>query len=1196
MQDKSALLQQEREFKKLKIQINKKDMKIPTNASSKTAAIKVEQVYAVSRKHSGCDATMLNVDLNDRYIKKLIFAAIFIFCLLPFGLKAQVNAVEFGKNRVQFKKFKWQYYQTKNFNVYFNQGGQELAKFVAQSAEKELPQIETAAEYSLQRRANIVLYNSYADMLQSNIGLGFDWQNTSGSTKLVNNKMVIYFDADHNKLRLQIRGGIAQVLTDNVLFGEDLGEFAGNQALLDLPKWLTDGYVAYLAENWSTDKDDELKSEILSNNYKNFNRFVFENPEIAGHAFWYYIEERYKKENVTYLLYLARIYKNLNKACLQICKKKFKDVLNEFMEYEDDKYYKDISKRKAYPKGSYVEGFDINKRLDYYRFNVNPNKRSRSYVVTQYKKGIVRVIYNDEDVNKTLLKYGVRSYRNEVNPNYPLMAWDPKGTRITVLYTTEGKINMFVYDLVTKIKQYKLDLTKEFDLVQDISYINNSNTLLITAVKNGHTDIFTLDLQKEKVKQITNDVYDDLDASFVAFPNKTGIIFVSNRPTPYAKGGDTSLPSDNHYNVFLITNFGDKPELNQITQLSHLKYGNARSPMQYNQNHFTFVSDENGIGNRYAGFFTTKAEGLDTLVLIADEILRNPSAKEVDSTLRANKKTDVDSIAVVAVSADSAYTFPLSNYESRLYETRIAGDNNQVSEVTRQSDEKVLYKLRIDENTLRRRNITARPTEYMKMKMAEYKIANGEKGLMQNKPVADTAKKQDDFFQSEFANEKKDSSASANNVNEPQNVAVLKAIKLYPYKPPKFYVENGSAGFNNSVIINRYQTFGGAGQPGPIRLNSSTPLNGLVRIGTSELMEDVKITGAYKISSNLKDNEWYINYQNLKRRIDWGVSFYRNVEQITFQTNLGNYPGKTFTNLYQANISYPFDVHKSIRLSTGIRSDKDVLSAVDPVSLTADANKTLYSVTHLEFVYDNTLNPTMNIWNGLRYKAYLDWNRQANKVATADGPSTYNLGFDARYYYPIFQNFIWAGRVAGDFSFGNQKLVYYLGGVDGWLMFGNNIKKDGSYRYFDPNTPTANDQDYAFQSLAVNMRGFIQNVANGNNAVVMNSEFRLPVFSTLFKRPINNAFLRNFQLVQFTDLGTAWNGGYNKLKRPEVIYGNSPVQVKVKAGGVGPFAGGYGFGARSTLLGYFLKLDAGWPMDGFFKGKPILYFAMGLDF
>jgi hypothetical protein len=40
-----------------------------------------------------------------------------------------------------------------------------------------LPQLEKFTEYSLQRRANIVVYNSYDDYKQSNIGLGIDWQN-----------------------------------------------------------------------------------------------------------------------------------------------------------------------------------------------------------------------------------------------------------------------------------------------------------------------------------------------------------------------------------------------------------------------------------------------------------------------------------------------------------------------------------------------------------------------------------------------------------------------------------------------------------------------------------------------------------------------------------------------------------------------------------------------------------------------------------------------------------------------------------------------------------------------------------------------------------------------------------------------------------------------------------------------------------
>ena len=230
-----------------------------------------------------------------------------------------------------------------------------------------------------------------------------------------------------------------------------------------------------------------------------------------------------------------------------------------------------------------------------------------------------------------------------------------------------------------------------------------------------------------------------------------------------------------------------------------------------------------------------------------------------------------------------------------------------------------------------------------------------------------------------------------------------------------------------------------------------------------------------------------------------------------------------------------------------------------------------------------------NIWHGLRYKVYMDINLPMDERNKSIG-ETFNFGVDIRNYYPIYRNFIWAVRAAADFSWGKQKLIYYLGGVDGWF----NPKFNGQ------NQPDP-DQSYAFQTLAVNLRGFNQNVANGNNAFVFNSELRLPVFSTLLNKPINNAFIRNFQIVQFIDLGTAWNGKYDNFQRPTTIYydsqnGTNPVSFKTKAGGIGPFAGGYGFGVRSTLLGYFLKFDTGWQMNGVFKGKPIYYFAMGLDF
>ena len=95
-------------------------------------------------------------------MRKILFSFLAL-AFLFLETTAQVSSVEFGKNRVQYKKFNWKYYQTKNFNAYFNEGGIQLGKFVAQVAEEELSSVEEFIEYGLQRRANIVIYNSFTD-------------------------------------------------------------------------------------------------------------------------------------------------------------------------------------------------------------------------------------------------------------------------------------------------------------------------------------------------------------------------------------------------------------------------------------------------------------------------------------------------------------------------------------------------------------------------------------------------------------------------------------------------------------------------------------------------------------------------------------------------------------------------------------------------------------------------------------------------------------------------------------------------------------------------------------------------------------------------------------------------------------------------------------------------------------------------
>jgi len=1124
-----------------------------------------------------------------------LWSALFLaglFCMNAFSGQAQVSSVEFGKNRIQYKKYNWRFYQTPNFNVHFNEGGLELAKFVLQIAEEELGQIESFTENGLQRRANIVLYNTYDDLQASNIGLVNNVSDVGGLTRLVNNKMLVYFNANHDDLRIQVREGITRILMDNQLSGDNIGEMAGNAALLDLPKWLTDGYVAYTAEAWNPQMDDKLKNALLGRNYKNFYQFAFNEPDLAGHAFWYYIATNYKRDNVTYFLYLATLYRNLNSASLRIAKMKFKNLLSDFMQKQTDKYYEEIRGRRTNVRGQMTISEVVSVDRDYFRFAANPNPRSYTYAVAEYVKGFYRVVLVEDYVNRTvLIKNGIRTEKHERNPNYPIMTWDGRGTRLAVIYREKDKTKLLIKDLVNRSSDIKVDLP--FDQVQDAQYFLDYRKLVISAVKNGHTDIFIYNITSGKVDQLTNDVWDDLDASYVSFPNKTGIIFSSNRPGPEVKGSDTSLPSNNRYNVFLA-DYDEKAGFRQITQLTNLPFGDARFPMQYNVNHYTFVSDQNGIGNRYAGFFTTRADGLDTLVFIGEEVLRNPDDKEVDSTLKAWDLPEPDSIGFVALTKDSTYTFPMTNYQSSLLETRNAGDRGQVSEVTQQSDLKMLYRLRVDSNTLKRRNITARPTEYMKKLMQDSKA---QKGVATTYKPAEKAKADSGApkgfvteFEDEIAKAKMDSNYSDPFLNfrsqAASRVSALDKARLYKYKL-RFSNDYLLGGVSNNIIINRFQPY--AGGTGPIQLNNGNNLSWAFLASISDVMEDYRISGGIIPGFNFTNNQYFVSYDNFRKRIDWGLMFYRSSNGL-FDPNFG-VNGKQFTNIYQGKIVYPIDRARSFRLIPAFRFDRFVAQATrnSPPSLLVPDQTLSYMNLRLEYVYDNVLNKAQNIWNGLRYKVYVENIFQTTRENEQPRQQTFNVGGDFRYYYPIYRNFIWAGRAAFDASWGNSKLIYYLGGIDSWI----------TPKFENANRPNP-ETNYIYQTLAVNMRGFNQNVANGNNAMVINSEFRLPVFSTFFNKPINNAFLRNFQLTQFIDLGTAWEGTFNGIARPNITYGtddpNNPLVVTVKAPGVGPFAGGYGFGARSTLLGYLLKVDAAWQMNGLFRGKPIWYFSLGLDF
>jgi len=164
-----------------------------------------------------------------------------------------------------------------------------------------------------------------------------------------------------------------------------------------------------------------------------------------------------------------------------------------------------------------------------------------------------------------------------------------------------------------------------------------------------------------------------------------------------------------------------------------------------------------------------------------------------------------------------------------------------------------------------------------------------------------------------------------------------------------------------------------------------------------------------------------------------------------------------------------------------------------------------------------------------------------------------------------------------------------MGGVDTWL-----------FPKFNDSVSVATDQNYAYQTLATNMRGFIQNIRNGSNFAVFNSELRFPMIRFFTRRPPKSEFLNSLQLVGFFDVGTAWNGlspYYKDNPFFTQVYQSpfSPIKITVYTQKE-PIVAGYGLGMRAKVLGYFLRADYAWGIEDGVVRKPVFYLSLSLDF
>lgn len=1070
--------------------------------------------------------------------------------------------MDFGKNRIQYQNFIWTYYDYDRYRVYFYQGGNEIARYASVSVNRQLPVLEKRLDYQMDEKINILVYNNQGDFKQSNLGLSSDDQtNIGGMTKIIGDKVSVYFTGSHAELDQQIRAALAELLINKILYGGSAREMVRNSTLLNLPPWFTQGLVNYLAEGWDSYSDNRMYDDIKNNRFSSFNRLTGDQAAQAGHALWYEIVGTYGEALIPNILYMTRVTRSPDNAFLYVLGTSLQNLIYDFTDAYNRRLFtfRDTLRRSPINNNSVLKKYKTNRH--YSQLKLSPDGKKVVYARTELSQ--IRVYMKDLESKKQkrLLKYGPK-VEQIADFSYPLLAWHPNGNIVAMVYERKNQIIIHTIDLESK-EVVKRNLPG-FEKVNSIAFSNDGKKLAMSAIKKakGQSDIFVFGLNTSAIEQLTNDIWDDNNPVFVNRSKQ--VIFESNRVNDTIKASDDAsyfVKINRNNDLFMAQYPFNKSKV--LVRVTNTPDANETQPQPYKAQQVTYLSDKNGIYNRYIADYDSSISFVDTTehyrYFYKPKVLTNFDRNLLEQNINLESTHSAD--VVYANGTNMLLVTPLPDAAS----------------------------VNIPEpaNTWHKgfvRPIVTDPSNYKDQGRSSENISPGRQS--ESSPGID-------FDNYKFDGEKNapvtGSTASTPTPRDSGSVVAKKSGPV-PFRFPiqknyytSFYTDYVVTQFDNSFLANNYQIFTGGGAP--LYLNPG--FNFLTKIAISDLFEDQRIVGGFRINPSL-DNEFMLSWEQRKRLFDHQVVLDRQTfARVPITAKDGSeFTGRVNTHTVKYSIKYPFSPASALRWSLLYRNDRQVPLTLGDFSLPRQPFYENLAGMRMEYIYDNTRKVMLNILNGFRFKVWTEYWR----FYSEERRDLFTSGFDARHYQKIHRQIIWANRIAGGNSLGTDRLIFYLGGVDNWLNPG-----------FNTNINIVNPEQYGFQTIATNLRGFNQNIRNGNNFMVFNSELRIPLIRYLLNHPVRSDFLNNFQVIGFADAGMAWNG-WNPLSEEntqntqDYYYQGTGVVVTV-INEKNPLVGGIGFGLRSRLLGYFVRLDFGWGVDNWkLQEKKIVGLSLTTDF
>lgn len=1066
----------------------------------------------------------------------------------------------FGKNRIQYSGYLWSHCNFEQFEVYFYEEGRNLADYVARSSHLQIKEFEKMFEHKLQTKIQFIVYNSQSQSRESNIGnFASETGNTGGSARTKENKVFLYFNGSHKDLDRQIRSGVAAILLQEIIYGDDYKEVLKNSALITLPSWFINGLVSYLSEKWSVQTENKVKAAFRSGKFNEFTWLKGNDAVLAGHSIWYYIADNYGENSIANVLYMAKVNRSVENGLLFSLGKGTSTLLLDWQSYYQTKMIRD-DRGKVAPDHAVMK-LKVKRSRIYNRYMLNADQSYAAYTTNELSQTKVWVYSKAEQKAKRIFKKG---HKLDIEPDYsfPVLAWHPGGKVLSVFYEHKGELKWLQYNVETE--EETVDKIVHLEKILEASYAPNGNKMVFSAVQDGKTNIYVYDIRARAHEQITNDYYDDRSPIFLE--DMKTIAFSSNRDQDtmgisgiknavYQKNTDLFL-----YNYAIKPAYKFKDQI--LRRITNTKFINETAPQRISNGELLYLSDANGIINQWYSKMDSSVAFVDTAIhynyFSTSRPVSNYSENILHHSLNAQgevtlifKKSDKMSLQQVNLSTFKDASVALTNTEFRVKSA--VKDTVQIQEPIQQET------ITLDSI----RDKTKKDPNYI---YTDYFLFKNELEGGKDSVVSILKGKQQKVFSPLIVG------------GYPTSDSAAPRIKIRNYEL-SFRTKEVAVQLDNRFLNPQYQRYSGGGgfaNPG---------MNGFMNYSVIDLMEDYQVVGGFRIG-DFQSNEVYISFTDRKKLLDKQYLLYRNTHLDLEAEDLTK--NVVYEGIYR--LSLPFSMVDRFETTFSLRYDQFIPLSANKELLDTDVKHEYWPNIRLAYVFDNTRELAMNLYAGTRFKIFSEYYQQAPEW----NKQMVTFGADFRNYIKIHRDLIWANRLAGGTSWGSQRLMYYMGGVDSWL----------SQKFNQDLAPGELRQgsDYAFQTLATNMRGFDQNIRNGTSFMALNSEIRWPAVKYFIKRPLTSSFLNNFQIIVFGDLGTAWTGvtpfsEENSLNEKTIIIGE-----EANTGNINlrthkePIIGGYGAGMRTKLWGYFVRADWAWGVeDGVNQGRKF-YISLTTDF